>query len=192
MKIITIILLSLLLLTGCIEGRKNKHISNDEKIKDSIKAEKLISTEKKNTIPDELSNFINKNLSDCIIPSLNDYINEWKSFYEGNGVPYFISADFNGDHLNDYALLLITNEIEVNLFVFEKTNDFFKYSILMKGKLVDKKIPLIIDIEEKGKWEAIDEVIFVPNDGINIQNFYESKDMSFYWEDNEYIRFLYD
>lgn len=102
-------------------------------------------------------------------------------------------SDFNGDNINDYALLLRDKNNKVCLFSFSTANDNVKHYLIdcfgvWKGEITE----LRIEIEPKGKWEAIDETIKVPNDGIIVDDMRESISKAYYWDKTNFVKFLYD
>ncbi len=102
-------------------------------------------------------------------------------------------SDFNGDKINDYALLLRDKNNKVCLFSFSVVNNNVVHYLIdcfgiWKGEIKDLKIA----IEPKGKWEAIDETIKVPNDGIIVDDLRESISKAYYWDKTNFVKFLYD
>jgi hypothetical protein len=102
-------------------------------------------------------------------------------------------SDFNGDKVNDYALLLRDKNNKVCLFSFSIVNNNVKHYLIdcfgvWKGKITELRIA----VEPKGKWEAIDETIKVPNDGIIVDDLRESISKAYYWDKTNFVKFLYD
>ncbi len=102
-------------------------------------------------------------------------------------------SDFDGDTVDDYALLLRDKNNKVCLFFFSTTNNSVKHYLIdcfgiWKGEITE----LNIAIEPKGKWEAIDETIKVPFDGIMVNDLKESRSKAYYWNKNKFVKFLYD
>jgi len=102
-------------------------------------------------------------------------------------------SDFDGDKVDDYALLLKDKNNKVCLFSFSTVNNNVKhYLIDCFGIWEDEITELEISIEPKGKWEAIDETIKVHFDGIMVDDLNESKSKAYYWNKNKFVKFLYD
>lgn len=102
-------------------------------------------------------------------------------------------SDFDGDKIDDYALLLRDKNNRVCLFFFSTVNDKIEHSLIdcfgiWEGEITELKIA----VEPKGKWEAIDETIKVPFDGIMVDDFRESKSKAYYWDKTKFVKFLYD
>jgi len=102
-------------------------------------------------------------------------------------------SDFNGDEINDYALLLRDSSDEICLFWFSITHDLVTSSLIdCFGVRKGKDIELKVFIEPKGKWEAIDTTIKVSNDGIIVDDLKESISKAYYWKKESFVKFLYD
>ncbi|MBN1117998.1 MAG: hypothetical protein JXA77_12370 [Bacteroidales bacterium] len=102
-------------------------------------------------------------------------------------------SDFNGDKIDDYALLLRDANNKVYLFSFSIINNSVKhYLIDCLGIWEDDFRELKVVTEPKGKWEAIEETIIVPNDGISVDDLRKSLSYSYYWEKTHFVKFLYD
>ncbi len=102
-------------------------------------------------------------------------------------------SDFDGDKIDDYALLLRNKNNEVCLFFFSTVNDKVEHCLIdcfgiWEGEITELKIA----IEPKGKWEAIDETIIVPFDGIRVDDLRESISKAYYWDKTKFVKFLYD
>ena len=59
---------------------------------------------------------------------------------------------------------------------------------IWEGEITELKIA----IEPKGRWEAADETIIVPFNGIRVYDLRESISQSYYWDKTKFVRFLYD
>jgi hypothetical protein len=102
-------------------------------------------------------------------------------------------SDFDGDKVDDYVLLLRDKNNKVCLFFFSTANNNVKHYLIdcfgiWKGEIKELKIA----VEPKGKWEAIDETIKVPFDGIMVDDLKESRSKAYYWDKNKFTKFLYD
>ncbi|MEA3503966.1 MAG: hypothetical protein U9R32_02050 [Bacteroidota bacterium] len=102
-------------------------------------------------------------------------------------------SDFNGDAVNDYALLLRDDNNKVCLFFFSIVNNKVEHYLIdcfgiWEGEITELKIA----IEPKGNWEAIDETVKVPFDGIIVDDLRESKSKAYYWNRGGFVKFLYD
>ena len=102
-------------------------------------------------------------------------------------------SDFDGDNVDDYALLLRDKNNKVCLFFFSTANNNVKHSLIdcfgiWEGEITE----LNVAIEPKGKWEAIDETIKVPFDGIMVNDLKESRSKAYYWDKTKFVKFLYD
>jgi hypothetical protein len=103
------------------------------------------------------------------------------------------ASDFDGDNVDDYALLLRDNNDKVCLFFFSTANNTVKHSLIdcfgiWEGEITE----LNVAVEPKGKWEAIEETIKVPYDGILVNDLRESRSKAYYWDKSKFVRFLYD
>ncbi len=197
------LLLMIIFLLSCNNHNKiqnNKNIINrennsinlneEENTKQTIIDEDILYQK---SIPKSLYDYINKNLSSYLIPELSDYIKGWEKFSYNNNLPFICMSDFNGDGLEDYAIILLKDGIEIHLFAFHTTaiSSYRYYLIDSVGKL-NQENEIILSIEKKGLWEAIDESINVENDGILIDFIRESKSWAYYWDGKKYIKFLFD
>lgn len=102
-------------------------------------------------------------------------------------------SDFDGDMVDDYVLLLRDENNKVCLFFFSIANNNVKHFLIdcfgiWEGKITE----LNITVEPKGKWEAIDETIKVPFDGIMVDDLKESRSKAYYWNKTKFVKFLYD
>lgn len=102
-------------------------------------------------------------------------------------------SDFDGDNIDDYALLLRNQNNEVCLFFFSIVNDKVEHCLIdcfgiWEGEITELKIA----IEPKGRWEAADETIIVPFDGIMVDDLRESISKAYYWDKTKFVKFLYD
>jgi len=144
-------------------------------------------------IPDSVINFINTELPDFSIVTINDYVQGFIEFLrDKNELPYYCSSDFNGDNKPDHAILLIDSTKRLFLYgLIQEKNNFKKILIDKYDSQVDG-IQIIIGVEKKGDWESISEKITVPYDGIYIDLIEESLSWSYYFDGKTFIRFLYD
>ncbi len=102
-------------------------------------------------------------------------------------------SDFNGDGVTDYAILLRDAGNKVCLFSFSISNNSVKHYFIdcfgiWKGEITE----LQVAVEPCGTWEAIDEEIKVPFDGIIVDDLRESRSKAYYWNGDKFVKFLYD
>lgn len=102
-------------------------------------------------------------------------------------------SDFDGDKVDDYALFLRDKNNTVCLFFFSTANDKVEHHLIdcfgiWEGEITE----LSVTVEPKGKWEAIDETIKVPFDGIMVDDLRESRSKAYYWDKIKFVKFLYD
>jgi len=106
---------------------------------------------------------------------------------------YCCTSDFNGDGFNDIAILLRDTTNRVCLFSLSLRTNVFKHYLLDCFGIWDGEISdLSVAIEPKGKWEAIDETINVPFDGIIVNDLRKSLSKAYYWNGEKFVQFLYD
>ncbi len=179
----------LIIFTNC-EGRKASRTNEVEKKQNIEKAEGGTLPQNGNhaIISDSLKSYIGKELAEYSIPDLNDYFEGWEHNVERGALPYFVLGDFNGDKKNNYALLLVKGS-KIDLIIFTVT-DSFNYQIVDSFQLKGS-IDIIISLEEKGKWEAIGETKWIPNDGILVSLYNESDSFAYYWNKKKYVKFLF-
>lgn len=151
------------------------------------------SAEKDKCVPPFLREYISKELKQYIIPTTEDYVAGWKSFLENKTLPFLACGDFNGDNKFDYAMILIHKGFDKSeLFVFNATDYGYLYFKLEEYDVFNKKIATVISIEKKGTWESVNETITVTNDGLLVELIEEGLGWSFYWDGQQYNKFLYD
>jgi|GEM_PF-5281118 len=181
------------LVGGCKFANKGKEIVNypDKDISKEIEnASELDSLNTGDLIPGELATYIKANLVKYQLPKIDEYDENWRN-YKTDNVPFLCSSDFNGDGKRDYALILIdTSKVEV-LFAFNKEGQSYHHFQLEKFK-EKNKFGIVLTIQEKGEWAAIDENKVVNNDGILVEDIFESKSKAYYWDGESYTQFLFD
>lgn len=181
------------LVGGCTFANKGKEIKNypDKDIGKEIKnTSKSDSANTGGLIPKELATYIKANLVKYQFPKIDEYDANWRD-YKTDNVPFLCSSDFNGDGKRDYALILIdTSKVEV-LFVFNKEGQSYRHFQLEKFKK-NNKFGIVLTIQEKGEWASIDESKVVNNDGILVEDIFESKSKAYYWDGEGYTQFLFD
>lgn len=183
-----------LFLSCCNETNKKLSVSqNEENLKngfEEIKAELIIMEEK---IPSTLIEFINKELNQYSIPTVNNYMDGWELFSQNDSTPFLACSDFNLDGHNDYALILERNNSDqVSLFIFNTIGTSFLPFYLADYYLRDSKIATVITVEKKGKWEGENNTIITSADGVLVKLIVESRSCAYYWDDHQYTQFLYD
>lgn len=102
-------------------------------------------------------------------------------------------SDFDGDGINDYALLLRDKNNKVCLFFFSVINNNVIHHLIdcfgpWKGEITELKVA----VEPKGVWESVDDKIEVPFDGILVDDLRESISKAYYWNGDKFVKFLYD
>ncbi len=135
--------------------------------------------------------------------ALTDYVNSLEVSYvqiheddlqrhlreEPNPGNTVIVADFNGDHLNDYALLAKNRGTYVSLLVFIGEGDGFSHHVLYDHNYG-------IYFNEHQIEEAIflkEGVVRGPDETLNLKNpaiYSSAKRDLFYWDNGEFRRFL--
>lgn len=102
-------------------------------------------------------------------------------------------TDFNGDKVDDYALLLRDENNEVCLFVFDvSSNNIEHYLVDCFDNWTGAMTNFKVEIEPKGDWETIDEVIEVPFDGISVEDREASRSRTYYWNKGKFVRVFFD
>lgn len=170
-------------------GSKNKELLLTEITGNSNN----IASNQDKCVPPFLREYISKELKQYIIPTTEDYVAGWKSFLENKTLPFLACGDFNGDNKFDYAMILIHKGFDKSeLFVFNATDYGYLYFKLEEYDVFNKKIATVISIEKKGTWESVNETITVTNDGLLVELIEEGLGWSFYWDGQQYNKFLYD
>jgi hypothetical protein len=183
------LIIFLIFFCTCCKGEELKRTNNKEL---TVKKEEIITEKAKEAdIPTELSDYLEKNLSDYKIPKIEEYIKGWQDFSSNNKTPYLCKGDFDGNGSTDYALLLISNN-RLYLISFLFINKQYNHIIIDDYDYYDKKIEAILSQQQKGEWETVDEKILVPYDGVTVDFIEESETISYYWKDNKYIKVLFD
>jgi hypothetical protein len=138
---------------------------------------------------------INKYVKDKIPEYSFLNVSEGVSFNlrENTESSFICSSDFDGNGYADYALLLESSSHEICLFVLNiEGEEISHFHLDCFGVRDENDIELSIRVEAKGKWEAIDEIIQVQHDGITVEDLRESRSKSYFWENEQYKKFLYD
>jgi len=145
-----------------------------------------------NVIPSELLAFINEKLSNYRIPRIDEYNSDWVKFLSKDKIPFYCTSDFTGNGKKDHALLLMSDNQQFSLFVFNTEGTDYKYYLLDNYKLLNNKICVLLSVQEKGIWEGIDISVNVKNDGIKAEKFCDSKAKAYYWDIDKYVEFIAD
>lgn len=107
---------------------------------------------------------------------------------------YACMLDYNGNGRSGYALLL-KDVASKSVFLFclsvnDSTVECYKIDSF---RINNVKAPDIeVSVYPKGIWESVDEKIHVRNDGILVENLYESLSFAYYYKDNRFIKFFFD
>jgi hypothetical protein len=165
---------------GCNGQSKSNHNDNDY-VKSGI-----------NSIPEKLLESIETQLQELTILSSNLYLTDWKSFKSDSIPPFISSSDFNGDGDLDFAVLLMNQNNTLYLYSFIANVEDYTPILIDTFSYKNRGIDAILGITDKGEWEASDEKLLVPNDGISIDFFEKSLGWSYYWKEGKFERFLYD
>ncbi|MCW3785758.1 hypothetical protein [Plebeiibacterium sediminum] len=144
-------------------------------------------------IPDHIIHFIEEKLPQLSKVSIDEYVAYWNDFMEEEGqLPYYCSGDFNGDNNKDYAILLTDSVKQLYLYSFLKNENSYKVILIDKLASQNEMIQIVVHIEPKGVWESIVDEINVSKEGVTIDLLDESLSWSYYFEDDKFIKFLYD
>ncbi len=139
--------------------------------------------------------YIEDNFPNSRIADTSDYIDDWCMFYKGKDVPYYAKSDFNGDGINDYAILLFS-DIETKMIVINGTRNgnFTRFDLrsVNSESLDDLVSPpkLEIGFLVSPPGEIYD---FETESTYNIKTNYltiycfERWAFSYYWKNNNYI-----
>lgn len=173
-----LIIIALLSFIGCKQENKKQTVVSDKQ-----------QQEVNNIISDKLIDYINSSLPDYTILTITDYFNEVNNFIDNGELPYICESDFDSDGKMEYAVLLKKGDHKLCIMIIS----------LLKNKHQEidcfnfnNKVDIILSVEKKGKWEAVDETIDVPNDGILVDFAKESLSKAYYWDGKKYVEFLYD
>lgn len=142
-------------------------------------------------LPPTLIEFIKNNMEDYSIVDLTFYKEGWEDNISNRELPFYTKSDFNGDGKIDFALLLFKSNV-LELFVFHALDGTYLPFSLESFKYKQDKIDLVISVEPKGTWEAIDTSVTIRSDGILLSFFSESQSKAFYWDGYKYSSFLFD
>jgi hypothetical protein len=174
------------------EKRSNDNTSNNnygKVVNQTPSTDSLI-----NDIPKELMVYVKTKLIGYRFPTTGEYNETWKR-YKTNGLPFVCSSDFNGDGVIDYAAILVNeneNEKGIALFAFNSESNSYKHFLIDNFSIANSSIGLVLSIQEKGEWEAIDEIINIENDGIVVDIIIESRTNTYYWNGEGFSRFFFD
>lgn len=166
--------------------------NSDTSLNDSIRGlandlEEMSKPESRDSIPKELLYYIKLNLPDFSIIPIENYNDDWEHYYEEvDHFPYCIAADFNGDEVSDFALLLYKDEKDVNLVVFHANGGNAWDHIIVKnfGSRTRKHI-IGLFVEERGRIDGMEKSIDIKNSSISVVWFEKSGSL-FYFEEGEY------
>jgi len=144
-------------------------------------------------IPEQVRKAILRDYPSYQLPTEGDYQEGWKAFQSGDSPPFICSSDFDGDGHTDYAALLHKRKTnQVLLVCFHVTKDSLHTIRLDSLQDESSRLSLMIKVEKKGEWKAIDEERTVPNDGILVEWFNASKSVAYYWSRDHYVKFMFD
>jgi len=102
-------------------SKQNKQIMSKTYEKDPSKSKMM---------PESLNIYLKKQLPNYSLPKLNDYINGWEEYSNQKDLPFLCISDFNGDGVNDYAMLLLKDSIQVCLFSFHQNSNGYKHFMI--------------------------------------------------------------
>jgi hypothetical protein len=171
-----------------IESNQSQPISMTNEIPSLI----IDDTRDEIKIPENLLAYIKRDLPDCKIPDTSEFINSWQEYIDKEQSPFYISSDFNGDGLNDYAITLLTSSNEYCVFVFNSSLNGFSTHKLRCFKLMDYGIDVVIKKENKGVYDGIEGSVTMENDFIDIVMIESSLTVSYYWQKDHYQVYLWD
>jgi hypothetical protein len=143
-------------------------------------------------LPNEVKTLLHDSLSGYIIPNVELFDPEWKS-YDSITSPMFACSDFNGDNKKDCAIILLSKQHKTaSLFAFVSKQNSYIFRKLGTYDLANGLIDIFISIEKKGDWVNPFEKKHIKNDGFTF--IWASKSMmySYYWDKNDFVKFLYD
>ncbi len=193
MKLILYFIFLVPIFLSCKSLNKENNIKEELLEKKSMLIDSVNLKTKTITLPSSLIDYINNELQLYSIPTIKDYLDGWANFLNGDFLPFLASSDFNNNGNLDYAVILKKKEgNKVALFVFNAIENGYLESLLEEYNITEKGIETVISIETKGTWEAIDEKITVPSDGIFVNLIEESLSWVFYWDGEQYKKFLFD
>jgi hypothetical protein len=143
-------------------------------------------------IPLNVRNLVKLKLPQWHLPNPNTWEAVWFDSYKKDSVLVnYVSADFNCDSKQDYALLLINEKQEFAIWVLQSQNEDYKpirlYDLGNMGK------PLEVGIEHfgKGALNYLDEnaedvkSIMLKCPAIQVM-FFEKTAVTYYWENGKY------
>lgn len=107
---------------------------------------------------------------------------------------YACVLDYDGSGNKSYALLLndSTNK-KLFLFCFSINDTIVKCCKIDSFNIAHINNPEIeLSLYPKGIWESVDEEVHVKNDGILVENLYESLSFAYYYKNGMFIKFLFD
>lgn len=160
----------------------------------NLSATNIVSSEKyrQNLLPDFIKTIIKDSLKEYVIPDEKMFDSEWKS-YEHITTPMFAFSDFNGDKEKDYAIILLSkNHRQILLCVFLSNKKSYTIYRIRTFNLNNNFIDVFISIQKKGYWQTVYTKKLVKYNGITVDWASESLSFSYYWTNNQFVKFLYD
>jgi len=161
----------------------------------NLSAINRVSSEKysQKLLPDFIKIILKDSLNEYIIPDEKMFDSEWKS-YEHITTPMFAFSDFNGDKEKDYAIILLSkkNHRKILLCTFLSNEKSYFICRIRTFDLNNDLIDVFISTQKKGYWQTANGGKLIKTDGITVDWASESLSFSYYWTNNQFVKFLYD
>lgn len=177
-------------------------IENDKGDRSKVTEDSKVDTTKLlSEIPEDFALYVKKNHSNLKFPHFSNYYRGWENFYDKIRNPYFVSGDFNGDGLTDFASLLTSSDgKELYLYVFLKIENNIYNEIKLKSRTLtgykdQSIIPVGLFVEKRGSkislLEEENSEILMNFDGI-VYSIFETASKLYYYDRekkkfNEYV-----
>jgi hypothetical protein len=149
---------------------------------------------KENSIIENLDSTKNRNDKSEVIPAqLSAYIKAKMPTKEISLAPNHIcSSDFDGNGNMDYVVVLKEKESASTVFTFNYSGtEYSNYLIkTIDRSVVDEDIQVVV--LKKGLWNSATESKNSQLDGFSIDLLNESITVSYFWNGNDYEKFLWD
>jgi hypothetical protein len=185
MRFLIFFSLILVLILGC--HNPNSNSSN------AVVSQPIETMGAKELVPQSVKDYLSKNLAGWTIPDTSDYIKAWWSFYDKNQIPFFVTSDFNDDHVSDYAMIL-KNSKSIRLVILTATGN--SYTLWMADDFNEafggKDIQYGLVIEPPGRTDCIidnkEQSLVLESNGIALMAL-EQKCKIYYWHSGHYKTF---
>jgi hypothetical protein len=128
-----------------------------------------VATIYKKVVPKKILNYIKSNLADWSFPSPDLWDAKTFEYYRSNkSLANFIAADFNGDGVEDYAMILTNSKKQFAVWIITSTSDGLSLTQWYTDNYKDK-IKIALSIMRPGIY--FEEIMDRPNsDPIQIKN----------------------